>query len=80
MVGKEGNWVLPEEVAEVMLGLVEKSEWVGGSIVEIGKNVRMVMPFGDAGPQGHGNGLSHDENYDEEIWRGMEGLMGQGEK
>ncbi|CAG8958261.1 hypothetical protein HYFRA_00000615 [Hymenoscyphus fraxineus] len=76
MVGKEGNWVMPEGVAQVMLDLVQKEEYVGGSIVEIGNHVRMVSAFDDAGPQGHGNGLSHDENYDEEIWKSMEGLMG----
>lgn len=76
MVGKEGNWVTPEEVAQVMLDLVEKPEYVGGSIVEIGLNVRMVSALNDAGPGGHGNGLTSVADYDKDMWESMEKMMG----
>ena len=76
MVGDEGNWVTPEAVAQVMLDLVEKEEYVGGSIVEIGANVRMVAAFNDAGPQGHGNGLTSQPDYDRDMWESLEGMMG----
>jgi 3-hydroxybutyrate dehydrogenase len=76
MVGKSGNWTTPEAVAQVMLDLVEKEEYVGGSIVEVGKNVRVVSTFNDAGPQGHGNALTSVEGYDRDTWESMEKQMG----
>jgi 3-hydroxybutyrate dehydrogenase len=75
MVGKAGNWTTPEAVAQVMLELVEKPEYIGGSIVEVGNNVRMISAFNDAGPQGHGNGLTSIEGYDKDTWESMERQM-----
>ncbi|KAG0652491.1 15-hydroxyprostaglandin dehydrogenase [Hyphodiscus hymeniophilus] len=46
------GWIGPEEVAKVMLELVEKEENVGGTIVEVGERVRVVKPFDDPGPYG----------------------------
>ncbi len=68
MVGKEPGWVTPEAVAEVMLGLVEKEEWVGGTIMEIGKTVREVKAFDDPGPRGGENNVENDLRYQDEMW------------
>lgn len=71
MVGKEPGWVTPEAVAEVMLGLVEREEWVGGTIMEIGRTVREVKAFDDPGPRGFGNGVDNDVGYLDEMWEGL---------
>ncbi|PMD62096.1 NAD(P)-binding protein [Hyaloscypha bicolor E] len=71
MVGKEPGWVTPEAVAEVMLGLVEKEEWVGGTIMEIGKTVREVRAFDDPGPRGGGNNVGNDVGYQDEMWESL---------
>jgi 3-hydroxybutyrate dehydrogenase len=71
MIGKEPGWVTPEVVAEVMLGLVEKEEWVGGTIMEIGKTVREVKAFGDPGPRGGENGVENDPGYQNEMWESL---------
>ncbi|KAG9229789.1 hypothetical protein BJ875DRAFT_177197 [Amylocarpus encephaloides] len=76
MVGKEKNWVLPSAVAQVMVDLVEKEEYVGGTIVEIGEYVRVVDAFNDAGPQGHGNGLTSDPGYADDLWAAMTAQLG----
>jgi 3-hydroxybutyrate dehydrogenase len=71
MVGKEPGWVTPEAVAEVMLGLVEKEEWVGGTIMEIGKTVREVKAFDDPGPRGGENNVENDLGYQDEMWESL---------
>jgi 3-hydroxybutyrate dehydrogenase len=71
MVGKEPGWVTPEAVADVMLGLLEKEEWVGGTIMEIGKTVREVKAFDDPGPKGGGNNVENDLGYQDEMWEGL---------
>lgn len=71
MVGKEPGWVTPEAVAEVMLGLVEKDEWVGGTIMETGKTVREVMGFDDPGPKGGGNNVENEMRVQDEMWEGL---------
>ncbi|KAH2597773.1 hypothetical protein KXV63_004967, partial [Aspergillus fumigatus] len=65
---KADEWVTPEEVAEVMLALIQQdsvSEIIGdksgqgtqfpvqgGTILEVSKSVRAVSPFNDPGPAG----------------------------
>jgi len=71
MVGKDPGWVTPEAVAEVMLGLVEKEEWVGGTIMEIGKTIREVRAFDDPGPMGGGNNVENDAGYQDEMWESL---------
>lgn len=51
IVGATDAWVLPEEVANAMLKLIEESEFTGGTILECGKDhLRRVEAFNDAGP------------------------------
>ena len=76
MVGSmEPGWVTPEKVAEVMLGLVEKEEWIGGTVVEVGKTVREVGMFDDPGPRSVGNGVDNDEGFVDELWEELRGLL-----
>jgi 3-hydroxybutyrate dehydrogenase len=55
--------VTPEAVSEVTSGLVEKEEWVGGTIIEIGGTVREVKAFDNPGPRGGGNNVENDMGY-----------------
>ncbi|KAF4634745.1 hypothetical protein G7Y89_g3351 [Cudoniella acicularis] len=77
MVGRkeDAGWVMPEEVAQVMLDLVEKEEYVGGTIVEIGANVRTVEAFNDPGPNASGNGVKGDPGVEDDMWSAMEKMM-----
>lgn len=59
-VENEDTWVTPARVAEVMLDLVQKEEYVGGTVLEIGaENPRRVEALNDPGPQGKGMGISN---------------------
>jgi hypothetical protein len=52
-------WVTPEEVAEQMLRLLEDDELVGGTILEVGKNISRIVPaMMNPGPQGTGHNAS----------------------
>jgi 3-hydroxybutyrate dehydrogenase len=45
--------VLPEQIAQIMLDLIQKEENVGGTILEVGADdVRRVERLNDPGPQG----------------------------
>jgi 3-hydroxybutyrate dehydrogenase len=71
LVGKEPGWVTPETVAEVMLGLIEKEEWVGGTIMEVGKTVREVTALDDPGPSAGGNDTKAEVGYQNETWESL---------
>lgn len=63
------EWVTPEEVAQVMVDLIEKEENVGGTILEVGKGkVRRVEAINDPGPEGSGHTVSNSESEEKEIW------------
>ncbi|KAI9676050.1 MAG: hypothetical protein M1817_000793 [Caeruleum heppii] len=50
------EWVSPEDVAEVMLDLIENEQHLGGTILEVGKHqVRRVEALNDLGPSGAGH-------------------------
>jgi 3-hydroxybutyrate dehydrogenase len=67
------EWVTPEEVAQVMVDLIEKEENVGGTILEVGKGkVRRVGVINDPGPEGSGHTISNSESEEKEIWRRLE--------
>jgi len=54
------TWVTPEQIATVMLDLVQQKENVGGTILEVGaEKVRMVEALNDPGPIGKGFGISN---------------------
>ena len=55
-----------------MLDLVTKDEYIGGSIVEIGANVRFVQAYDDPGPGKSGNGLDRAQNEEEDMWASLE--------
>ena len=45
------DWVTPEEIAERMLELVVREEYVGGTVLEVAKgHVRLVRNTNDPGP------------------------------
>lgn len=68
MVGEDAGWVTPETVAETMMDLVEKEENVGGTILEVGQNVRRVEAFDDPGPKGGGNAVVNDKGEEDPMW------------
>jgi 3-hydroxybutyrate dehydrogenase len=71
------EWVSPEEVAQVMLDLVEKEENVGGTVLEVGKGrVRRVEAVNDPGPEGSGLTVSNWESEASEIWGRLEEYSG----
>ncbi|KAL2070032.1 hypothetical protein VTL71DRAFT_14712 [Oculimacula yallundae] len=71
MVGAEPGWVTPEEVARVMVDLVEGEKNVGGTILEIGRCVRRVECYNDPGPMEGGNGVGNDEGYEGDMWKAL---------
>lgn len=70
----QGNpgWIAPEEVANVMLDLVQKEEHIGGTIIEVGENIRKVEAFNDPGPSGGGNEAEHDAANEADMWESLE--------
>ncbi|VUC32662.1 unnamed protein product [Clonostachys rosea] len=67
---EKDKWVAPEEVADVMLGLIQKDDYKGGSVVEVGRNkVRKVEMLNDPGPQGDGLTVSAGVKGVEEVWK-----------
>lgn len=75
----EDAWVTPEEVAEVMLSLVQQdkvSEIIGdrkgrgrqfavegGTVLEVSKTVRAVSPYNDPGPGTRPGNTASDTNF-----------------
>jgi NAD(P)-dependent dehydrogenase (short-subunit alcohol dehydrogenase family) len=52
MVDREkDSWIKPQRIAEMMLELVEKEEYVGGTVLEVGlERNRLVERLNDPGP------------------------------
>lgn len=71
---EEAGWVTPEFVAEVMLSLIEKEEYPGGTILEVAKSVRKVTPFNDPGPASGGNSVKRvdQKTLESDIWASLE--------
>ncbi|KAA8647029.1 hypothetical protein EYZ11_005278 [Aspergillus tanneri] len=88
---KSDEWVTPEEVAEVMLALIQQdnvSEIIGdktgqglqfpirgGTVLEVSKTVRFVSPFNDPGPGNRAGNTVSDMNVLEDE---VFGLLSQG--
>lgn len=72
MINKEKDkWMMPEEVAERMLDLVTKEEYVGGTVLEVGPgHARKVVILNDPGPRGPGMVVSN--RHDNEVWDVLE--------
>jgi len=63
------EWVAPEEVAEVMLRVVQEKEYVGGTVVEVGKSqTRKVTVRNDPGPSGAGHTVENIAQGYREVW------------
>lgn len=77
MLGDNPGWILPDAVAKVMLDLVQKEEYVGGTIVEVGDKVRVVQTYGDPGPKGSGNAVQHDEKEEMDMWKSVQRQFGK---
>jgi 3-hydroxybutyrate dehydrogenase len=72
------EWVSPEEVAQVMVNLIEKEENVGGTVLEVGKGkVRRVEALNDPGPEGSGHTISNVGAEEKEIWERLERQAGK---
>lgn len=73
-------WVTPEEVADAMVELVEKAEYVGGTILEIGHEHRRIVPhLMNPGPSGAGHGLSNAAGAFEDVFEKLTGRAWTGE-
>jgi hypothetical protein len=69
-------WVTPLECAEAMLQCVENDDYVGGTIIEVGKgNTRRVQVFNDPGPdmldRTKGFTTSNSEEGNQSVWEGL---------
>ncbi|KAF4337206.1 15-hydroxyprostaglandin dehydrogenase [Fusarium beomiforme] len=63
------EWVEPEDVALAMLSLIEKEQYGGGTILEVGKDqTREVNVLHDAGPSGSGHTVSGLDKGVNEVW------------
>lgn len=63
------EWVTPDEVADVMLRVVQEDEYVGGTVVEVGKGqTRTVTIKNDPGPSGAGHTVGHAAQGYREVW------------
>jgi len=63
------DWVTPEEVAERMLELVTRHDYVGGTVLEVGKGqARAVEITHDPGPSGSGMTVSNRGDARGEVW------------
>lgn len=64
------EWITPEEVADRMLDLVLKEEYVGGTVLEVGKDhARKVENINDPGPpRKPGFTVSNRGKGREEVW------------
>lgn len=63
------EWITPEEVAERMLELVTKDEYVSGTILEVGKGQsRKVALLNDPGPSGAGMSVSNRGDGRDQVW------------
>ncbi|CAM1501206.1 Fc.00g103680.m01.CDS01 [Cosmosporella sp. VM-42] len=69
---EKDGWVTPEEVAAAMLRCVEEDQFIGGTILEVGKdNTRVVGLTNDPGPdkdprKGHVN--SNNAKGEDMVW------------
>jgi hypothetical protein len=66
-------WVTPQECAEAMLQCVENDEYIGGTVLEVGKgNTRRVQVFNDPGPdmldRTKGFTTSNSEEGNQSVW------------
>jgi 3-hydroxybutyrate dehydrogenase len=68
MVGDEPGWVTPEEVAQVMMDLVEREENIGGTILEVGRTVRRVEKYNDPGQSRGENFVENDRGFEDDMW------------
>jgi 3-hydroxybutyrate dehydrogenase len=54
------EWVTKEQVANAMLDLVQRSEYIGGTVLEVGvERNRLVEMLNDSGPEGRGMAVSN---------------------
>ena len=67
---KSDVWIQPSEIAEVMLDLVQSSEYRGGTIIEAsGKGqTRLVEVFNDEGPPGIGHSSGANNELEREVF------------
>jgi hypothetical protein len=62
------EWVTPEEVADGMLMLLERTYFPGGTVLEIGRaQTRIVNVFNDPGPSGTGHSVTNAATVSEDY-------------
>ncbi|TAQ86321.1 hypothetical protein B7494_g5358 [Chlorociboria aeruginascens] len=70
------GWVTADDVAKVMLDLVQKEENIGGTILEIGKTIRKVGLINDPGPNSARNGVPYKKIVLDGTWKSLEERLG----
>ncbi|TGO35279.1 hypothetical protein BHYA_0164g00240 [Botrytis hyacinthi] len=79
MLTSDQKWIPAETVAEAMLELLTRTEYVGGTVLEVsGCGTRVVKMIGDEGPTFEpGYMIGNLEGYKEEVYQKLrEGKMG----
>lgn len=67
-LNENDHWVTPEQIAKVMLDLVQEKENVGGTILEVGvESVRKTEELNDPGPKGKGFDASNVADIGAEV-------------
>jgi 3-hydroxybutyrate dehydrogenase len=74
---ERADWVTPDDVADVMLELVERSDYVGGTVIEVGVKVRKVEILNDGGPVSVGNQVVADEHAEDASWESLMAMYGK---
>lgn len=73
-------WVSPQEVADAMVELVEKDEYVAGTILEVGHEHRRIVPqFMNPGPSGAGYEVSSAAGAFKGVFEKLKGTAWTGE-
>jgi len=71
---EKDEWVLPEEVVDAMMKLIEEEQYVGGTVLEVGRgNTRVVPLFGNTPPSGKGHEVSGMKDAIEDVFHKIEG-------
>ena len=66
------DWVSPEEVADRMYDLLVREDYVGGTVLEVGKSQsRTVQVLNDPGPSGSGMTVSNRQEAMGEVWENL---------
>ena len=74
----QDSWVPIDRVVDVMVDMITKSEYVGGTIIEIGVDaVRSVQELNDPGPSGRGHTVAGIGEWYADVYSKIEQNFGK---